>query len=609
MVTPERPTRRPRQSEQVIDLRQAAATRNRVADGPDAVPGLGGTRPRRGRPRAARRRAPARRSRAAARPARAGPARRLARAAPARGRRRGPPAVPRAFDERGERVDRIHTHPGWAGLQRDGVEAGLGGTPWASTEAHAHLARAAGLLLWAQTSGSSALALSTHHAAAAAVAGTAAAGAWLPRLATRRPVAGSRRAAAGPRRDRRGRRHRAHLLGPGRRCPATTATRTWAARWRAGPRGACTGASGSSATPTPTSSSPRPPPATAPACSSPPPAVGRRPNAVQVLRLRPGASYRAWVVGDLALEGAWAVRLDGPGPAARPGRAPGPAAPRRRPAAPPRWRRCWPPAPRRRRAGGGGCGRLLPGGAPRPPPGRPRRPAGHRADGADRARRRGRGVRGRDRAGPAARRGHHGRRRRAASGPARRAPRPPGPRPCCAWPAPSRRLWLSRRAPQVALEAVECLGSAGWDDVGDLARVHRDAGAVLAGRTGHGLALEVVRVVADDPDGGRGLRGRVRALPRQHPRLDRPSTPARTCCARRRRRPGRTSRPCRAPPAGSWSGSPSPCRPRWWCALPGTRGGGVPGRPAGRLGRRGLGALPLGTHQTALVLDRALSDV
>ena len=42
------------------------------------------------------------------------------------------------------------------------------------------------------------------------------------------------------------------------------------------------------------------------------------------------------------------------------------------------------------------------------------------------------------------------------------------------------------------------LGALAFDAGSEMARVHAASGAVLAGRTGHGLAAEVVRVISED---------------------------------------------------------------------------------------------------------------
>ena len=53
-------------------------------------------------------------------------------------------------DRYGHRVDEVEFHPAWHRLMEVAVGEGLAGAPWADSRAGAHVARAAGLLVWAQ---------------------------------------------------------------------------------------------------------------------------------------------------------------------------------------------------------------------------------------------------------------------------------------------------------------------------------------------------------------------------------------------------------------------------------------------------------------------------
>ncbi|WP_380168430.1 acyl-CoA dehydrogenase family protein [Jannaschia sp. R86511] len=595
MVPDDRRTRRPRQDETVIDLRQAAATRNRGADSPEVLPTVGDT------------------DLAAADQALLDAVRRhggpallpglhelgrhvgaVAQRALAEAVEASPPRL-QAFDGRGERVDRVLTHPGWSQLQCQGTEAGLAGRPWqAAGEGHAHLARAAGLLLWAQTSGSSAMALSTHYAAAAALVDSPAAAQWLPRLASRRLDTGSRRAAAKPGCSAGVAVTERSSSAPGS-SPATTATRALGGPVEGGPTWRLSGrkwfagnADADALLVTATTEQ----------------GTGvfllpRRlddgsTNGVRTQRLRPGHAYRAWVVGDLELDAAWAVRLDS-GPGASPLQA---------------------------------------------------LQAARSLDATVLAAADARAL--------LSRVGHHARHRVVPGGPLDTAPlartlladlaveseaatvlalhlaaatdaahpdggpgAPGGPGTGDAaeaaallrLAAPVGAAWASRRAPQVALEALECLGGAGWDDDSDVARLLRDSSAVLAGATGSGLALEAVRVVADDADAVEAFVAECERSRGGHPRLD----AAVTGCVDLLRTAGSEARQDLAAVQGAarWLSErlavtlqaclvvracPSPVAEAYLAArLDGA-------------GTRGLGTLPLGARQTALVVDRALGD-
>lgn len=633
MESPPRRARRPRGTEQVIDLRQAAASRNRGAEPTVVVePGdvdlvdralLDSVR-RHGTPG-------------------------LLRGLHALGRHLGSTSCretarevertgPRldAYDAAGARVDRVVTHPGWATLLRDGAEAGLAGRPWAVTDRHAHLARAAGLLLWGQTSGSSAMALSTSYAGTAALAGSPAQAAWLPRVAPARTGSGSRRSPGGPA----GHDRQAGpvpvtdgavgvaLTEPGSSSvdPATTAVPLLGGPVHGGPTWRLSGrkwfAGNADADVLVVSASTPDGPGT---FLVPRVLADGSGNGVRTDRLRPGPAYRAWVVGDLGLDRAWAVRLDPPG--------------------------------------AGATGRV-----------QARLQAARDLDAGALAAAAVRGA--------LARAGHHARHRGVAGGPldttalvrslladlaveseaasvlalrlaaatdaARGAPAGADAGPGSTQQAPQQdhgperdqdarstavrheaartdpaqeaallRLaapvaaaWLSRRAPQVTLEAGELLGAAAWDDGSDVARLHRDASAVLAGRNGNGLALHVVDVVSDDPEAVEAFLAECGRARGAHPRLD-SALVACTDLLHAAAAEGRKD-PLAVQGAARWL--VERCAVTLQAALV-LRESPAPVAEAflaSRLdgaGLRVLGALPLGSQQTALVVDRALGEV
>jgi putative acyl-CoA dehydrogenase len=645
MVPPERRSRRPRQSDQVIDLRQAAASRNRGADagvpdrgdldlaagdqalldsvrrhaGPSLLPQL----------------------HEVGRHVGSAAVRRLAADV-----ERTPPRLD-GFDARGERVDRVVAHPGWDQLQREGVEAGLGGRPWASSGPHTHLARGAGLLLWAQTSASSAMALSTHYAATAALVDTPAAAVWLPRLASRRLETGSRRAAAKPGCSAGVATTEQGSTAPGA-APATAAVAALGGPLEGGPtwrlRGRKWFAGNVDADVLVVDA------ATDDGVGTflvPRQLVDGRDNDLRTVRLRHGHALRAWVVGDVELDGAWAVRLDRTD---RPDQGPDqPSAQLSQLQAARTLDAGLLAAAALRaalsRAGHHARHRAVPGGpldtAPMvrtlladiavesesatvlalrlaaatdaalagrttPTPGS----ADAAVDRPDDARR--------DADDERPDRGAHGGPARPDSPPARSEHvRAEAARTDPAYEAallrlagPVSAMWLSRRAPQVGLEALELLGAAAWDDASELARVHRDSAAVLAGRTGNGLALQVVDVVSRDTDAVEAFLAECERARGGHPRLD----AAVSACADLLRTAAVEARqdPDAVAGAARWlverlavtlqaslvvRECPTPVAEAYLAArLDGA-------------GTRALGALPLGSRQTALVVDRALGDV
>ena len=97
-----------------------------------------------------------------------------------------PPEL-RTHDPFGRRVDEVEYHPAWHRLLQAGVRAGLAAGPWeAGADAAAHVARAAGVLVWSQLETGHTGALTTSYAV---VPGLRADGdlekVWLPRLASR----------------------------------------------------------------------------------------------------------------------------------------------------------------------------------------------------------------------------------------------------------------------------------------------------------------------------------------------------------------------------------------------------------------------------------------
>jgi putative acyl-CoA dehydrogenase len=91
------------------------------------------------------------------------------------------------FDRYGNRVDEVRFHPSWHWLMERGIGFGLGATPWASDEPHAHVRRAAGFLAWSQTEPGHGCPISMTYAAVPALrTDDALAKEWTPRLASTR---------------------------------------------------------------------------------------------------------------------------------------------------------------------------------------------------------------------------------------------------------------------------------------------------------------------------------------------------------------------------------------------------------------------------------------
>jgi putative acyl-CoA dehydrogenase len=99
---------------------------------------------------------------------------------------RYPPTL-RTHDPDGRRIDEVEYHPAWHRLMQAGMRAGLAATAWTQDPAmRPHTARAAALLLWAQTETGHITALSSTYAAATALRRDRGLQTeWLPRFASR----------------------------------------------------------------------------------------------------------------------------------------------------------------------------------------------------------------------------------------------------------------------------------------------------------------------------------------------------------------------------------------------------------------------------------------
>jgi putative acyl-CoA dehydrogenase len=96
------------------------------------------------------------------------------------------PPVLHAFDRYGHRIDEVEFHPAWHSLLTLAVGAGLHCSPWAAPGAGAHVARAAGTFMLAQIeSGVYCPIAMTYGAIPALRQAPAAAAEWLPRICTR----------------------------------------------------------------------------------------------------------------------------------------------------------------------------------------------------------------------------------------------------------------------------------------------------------------------------------------------------------------------------------------------------------------------------------------
>ena len=104
------------------------------------------------------------------------------------------PPVLRAFDAVGRRVDEVEYHPAWHRLLQAGVRAGLTAAAWdGDAPVAAHTARAAALVVWAQTETGHLTGLTTTYAAVPALRTDEKLEVlWVPRLASRAYESGLR---------------------------------------------------------------------------------------------------------------------------------------------------------------------------------------------------------------------------------------------------------------------------------------------------------------------------------------------------------------------------------------------------------------------------------
>jgi putative acyl-CoA dehydrogenase len=93
-----------------------------------------------------------------------------------------PPAL-RTHDRYGHRIDEVEFHPAWHELMRVAVEHGLQAAPWSSAVPAAHVARAAGMLVWGQVEAGHICPVSMTYAAVPALrVDPELAAVWEPRL-------------------------------------------------------------------------------------------------------------------------------------------------------------------------------------------------------------------------------------------------------------------------------------------------------------------------------------------------------------------------------------------------------------------------------------------
>jgi len=92
----------------------------------------------------------------------------------------------RAFDRQGNRVDQVEFHPAWHALMTLLVESGAHAAPWSAPRPGAHVARAAGYLLFGQLENGAQCPVTMTYAAVAALRhAPALAAIWLPKILTR----------------------------------------------------------------------------------------------------------------------------------------------------------------------------------------------------------------------------------------------------------------------------------------------------------------------------------------------------------------------------------------------------------------------------------------
>ena len=91
-------------------------------------------------------------------------------------------------DPRGVRVDEVEFHPAWHELMTTAVAEGLAGAPWTAPEGSgAHVARAAGFVVWSQVEAGHGCPVSMTYASVPALrTDPALAAVWEPRLTSAR---------------------------------------------------------------------------------------------------------------------------------------------------------------------------------------------------------------------------------------------------------------------------------------------------------------------------------------------------------------------------------------------------------------------------------------
>lgn len=91
--------------------------------------------------------------------------------------------VLKTHDRYGRRIDEVEYHPAWHALMSEAVSAGLHAAPWVSRDANAHLARAAGFVTWYQSEAGHGCPISMTYASVAALnVDPAVAADWVPGL-------------------------------------------------------------------------------------------------------------------------------------------------------------------------------------------------------------------------------------------------------------------------------------------------------------------------------------------------------------------------------------------------------------------------------------------
>ncbi|MDP4014377.1 MAG: acyl-CoA dehydrogenase family protein [Candidatus Nanopelagicales bacterium] len=91
-----------------------------------------------------------------------------------------------SHDRHGNRLDEVQYNPAWHDMMRSSVEWGLHADPWQSDEKGAHVARAAGFIIWTQVEPGHLCPISMTYASVAALSTDPdLAALWTPRLAAR----------------------------------------------------------------------------------------------------------------------------------------------------------------------------------------------------------------------------------------------------------------------------------------------------------------------------------------------------------------------------------------------------------------------------------------